>query len=389
MPRLLFIYLAKRVLFGTLVVQFALAAPVILSYLLYSLPAAAVRGGLLLPALVGTAPTVAYVTLPMAIGLATALEFARMSSEGMIAVLYALRLSVWSVCRPALACAMALVLIGYALANWVAPYYAGNIQDVLNVVRNSLNHRMLEPAHFYTFDHGVKTLYLERWETPDIAVNLFVRQISIEKRQEEIITGARAEFRRNASGVVLALSNGSIQTRPMDGGDVRIAKFDEYAMALPMQGSESLPQRSWRGVYELSSTEFSTSYIVARTDPRQLGEWMAEAAKRFGVPLLSVAHTLFAMALVLTFGNATGRRGGVGALLILLVPAIHVAFLVALEALLRVDARFAALLAALVALETLFSMWLITRLNMSAAPKPLHARFNAAASERRLAAPAA
>ena len=99
MPRLLFSYLAKKVLMGALVVQFTLAAPVVLSYLLYSLPPAAVRGGLVFPALVGTLPTVTYVTLPMAIGLATALEFARMSNEGMIAVLYALRLSVWSICR--------------------------------------------------------------------------------------------------------------------------------------------------------------------------------------------------------------------------------------------------------------------------------------------------
>ncbi len=61
----------------------------------------------------------------------------------------------------------------------------------------------------------MKTLYLERWETPDIAVNLFVRQLSIEKMQEETMTAARAEFRRNDAGVIVALSNGSIQTRSM------------------------------------------------------------------------------------------------------------------------------------------------------------------------------
>jgi lipopolysaccharide export system permease protein len=388
MPRLLFTYLAKRVLFGAIVVQFAICAPVILSYLLYQLPAAAARGGLLLPALTGTAPTVAYVTWPLAGGLATALEFSRMSSEGMIAVLYSLRLSVWGVCRPALACAAAFVAAGYGLANWIAPHYSSSLQDVLNVVHNSLNHRMLDAAHFYTFEHGTKTLYLERWETPDIAVNLFVRQISVEKRQEEVITGARAEFRRNASGVVVALTNGSIQTRSMDNGDVRIAKFDEYAMALPMQGSDSLPQRDWRGVYELSPAEFLAGYSVVRADRRQMGEWMAEAAKRFGVPLLSVTHTLLAMAIILTFGNATGRRGGAGGLLIFVVPVVHIAFLVALEALLRADARFAALLAGLVACEAFVSAWLILRLNMSRAPKRLDAGLEAAPAERLASGPA-
>ena len=83
----------------------------------------------------------------MAVGLATALEFSRMASEGMIAVLYALRLSAWSICRPALTLAAAITLFGYILANFIAPYYSSNMQDVLNVVRNSLNHRMLDAAH--------------------------------------------------------------------------------------------------------------------------------------------------------------------------------------------------------------------------------------------------
>ena len=388
MPRLLFFYLFKRIGFGALVVQLALSLPVVLSYLLYQLPPAAVRGGLVIPALVGVTPTVAYVTLPMAIGVATALEFARMASEGMIAVLYALRLSVWAICRPALTLAAGIVVLGYILANFVAPYYATNMQDVLNVVRNSLNHRMLDAARFYTFDAGVKTLYIERWETPDIAANLFMRQIQVKKMQEETITAARAEFRRNETGVVVVLSNGSIQTRSLTTGDVRIANFDEYAMALPMQGSASLPDRGWKGVYELGPFQFLAVREAARADPRQMGEWMAEAAKRFGVPALALAHTLLAMALVLTFGNITGRRGAAGSLAIVALPAVHIAFLVALESLLRVSGYFALLLVAAAATEIGVSVWLIGRLNHSGKPVRISPAYNAGA-ERGYAAPLA
>lgn len=379
MPRLLFFYLFKRIGLGVLVVQFALSVPVVLSYLLYQLPPAAVRGGLVFPALVGVTPTVAYVTLPMAIGVATALEFARMASEGMIAVLYALRLSVWSICRPALTLAAGIAVLGYVLANFVSPYYSANMQDVLNVVRNSLNHRMLDAAHFYTFDKGVKTLYIERWETPDLAVNLFVRQLSIEKMQEETITAARAEFRRNESGVIVALSNGSIQTRSLTTGDVRIANFDEYAMALPMQGSATLPNRGWRGVYELSADEFLASRPRAGGDPREIGEWMAEAAKRFGVPALALAHTLLAMALVLTFGNITGRRGAAGSLTIIAIPAVHIGFLVALESLLRISGLYILLLGGLALAEVGVSAQLIARLNRSGKPRRLAGAPSAAA----------
>ncbi len=374
MPRLLFFYLFKRVGFNVLVVQLALSVPVVLSYLLYQLPPAAVRGGLVIPALVGVTPTVAFVTLPMAIGVATALEFSRMASEGMIAVLYALRLSAWAICRPALSLAAGIVVLGYLLANFIAPHYSSNMQDVLNVVSNSLNHRMLDAAHFYTFSKGVKTLYIERWITPDIAANLFMRQVSLEKKQEETITAARAEFRRNESGVIVALSKGSIQTRSLASNEVRIANFDEYAMALPMQGSGALPDRGWKGVYELSAGPFLANLKLAKLDRRQLGEWMAEAAKRLGVPALALAHTLLAMALTLTFGNITGRRGAAGSLTIIAIPATHIGYLVALESLLRISPWFAVLLTAAVAAEIGVSLWLIARLNYSPRPK----RFDAA-----------
>lgn len=369
MPPLLFHYLFKRIGLGALVVQLALSVPVVLSYLLYQLPPAAVRGGLVFPALEGITPTVAFITLPMAVGVATALEFARMASEGMIAVLYALRLSVWSICRPALMLAVGVTALSYTLANFVAPYYSSNMQDVLNVIRNSLNHRMLDAARFYTFDNGVKTLYIERWITPDLAANLFVRQIIVDKMEEQTITAARAEFRRNQSGVIVALSNGSIQTRSLTSGDVRIANFDEYAMALPMQGSGSLPSRAWRGVYELPVGSFVMLRSSITGDARQTGEWWAEAAKRFGLPALAVAHTLLAMALVLTFGNITGRRGAAGSLAIIAIPAAHIAFLVALESLLRVDARYALLLLAMLAAEVGVSVWMLARLNYGPKPK--------------------
>ena len=367
MPRLLFFYLFKRIGLGVLVVQLALSVPVVLSYLLYQLPPAAVRGGLVTPALIGISPTVAFVTLPMAVGLATALEFSRMASEGMIAVFYALRLSAWSICRPALTLAAGITVVGYLLANFIAPYYSSNMQDVLNVVRNSLNHRMLDAAHFYTFDNGLKTLYIERWLTPDLAANLFIRQISIEKMQEETITAASAEFRRNDSGVIIALSNGSIQTRALpSGGDVRISNFDQYAMALPMQGSGTLPNRDWRGVYELSAAPFIANRQQAVTDPHLLGEWAAEAAKRFGVPALALAHTLLALALGLTFGNITGRRGAGGGLLNMAAPTAHIIFLVSLESLMRLKWHFAFLIVGFALAEAGLSIWLLARLNRNA-----------------------
>ena len=378
MPRLLFFYLARRVLLGALVVQIVLTIPVVMSALLHHLPPAAMRGGLLWPALAGTLPTVTYIALPMAFGVAAALEFARMSSEGMVAVLYSLRLSAWAVARPAIACAGVATLLGYLTSCWLAPAYVGTMHDVINVIRHSLNHRMLEPARFYTFETGGRTIYFERWETPDLATGVFIRQYSPEKKTEETITAARAEFRRNESNVVMILSRGAIQSQPENSDKVRVANFDEYAISLPMQGSGGLPQRSWRGVFEFNLIDFIGYYRFARHDPRILAEWASEATKRFAIPLLALSHTLLGIGLVLAVGSATGRRAMGSSAVIAVIPAAHLGILIAAETLVRIHPLFAGLIVGFVILEGAIGAVLIQRQQALIAPSRSRAEPDAA-----------
>lgn len=361
MPRILFFYLARRIFVAAVVVQVALTLPVVLTALFHQLPPAALRGGLVWPALVGTIPTVTYIALPMAMGVAAALEFSRMSAEGMMAVLYSLRLSIWAICTPALACAAVVTVLGYLLSCVVAPANVGTMHDVINVIRHTLNHRMLEAGQFYSFEDRQRTLYFERWETPDIATGVFIRQFSAEKNQEETITAARAEFRRNEASVVMILSNGSIQSRGRDSDHVRVAHFDEYAISLPMQGTEGLPPRPWKGVFELPIGAFLAYGKLAVYDPRIYAEWVSEATKRFVVPFLALSHTLLGIGLVVAVASATGRRATAASAVIAVIPAVHVAVLIAAETLIRLNPRLWILIAAIVASEVLVGALLIRR----------------------------
>ena len=370
MPKLLFVYLAKRMALSALLIELCLCVPVVMTSIFHYLPPTAVRGGLLWPALAGTMPTVLYIALPIAVGVAVMLEFIRMSAEGMIAVLYSLRLSVWSICAPAVAIAAGTVLIGYWLSCFVAPSYVGEMHDVIYVIRNSLNHRMLEPAHFYTFDYGTRTLYFQKWQTPDIAQNIFINQYSVEKKEEQIITAARAEFRRNENGVVMIMTDGSIETRPQGSASIRAANFDEYVMPLSMQGSGGLPKRGWRGVFEMQGASFFRDRSVEAAD-HKLPEWTSEAAKRLGLPILALTHVLFGIALVLTVSSATGRGSTATTLTVLAVPALHIAMLIAMETLVRKDPTLVWLVAAAILAELLAALWLLHRQNRVRAPSPL------------------
>jgi lipopolysaccharide export system permease protein len=363
MPRLLFFYLSNRIAAATLLVVTGLCVPVVMTTLFQYLPAAAIRGGLLLPALLGILPTVLYIALPMAVGVAVALEFARMSADGIIAVLYSMRLSAWAISFPAASVAIAAAAAGYWISSGYAPAHAGQMQDVIYVIRNSLNHRMLEPAQFYTFDNGARTLYFRRWRSADVVSGMFIHDFSTEKNEEQIITAAEAEFRRNANGVVLIMSDGSIETIPADGSSIRTANFDEYAMPVGMQGFGGLPQRNWRGVFELPFLEFFRERPSSGADPRQFAEWMSEAAKRCGIPLLALVHALLAIGLVLNAASARGGASAAVAASVFAIPAIHVAILVCAETLVRQDPRFVWLVGCAIVVEFAAAIILIERQN--------------------------
>lgn len=363
MPRLLFFYLSKRIAVAALLIEAGLCIPVVMTSLFHYLPPAAIRGGLLVPALLGTLPTVLYIALPMAVGVAVALEFARMSADGMIAVLYSLRLSAWAVTLPSAFVAIVAVGAGYWLSSVFAPAHVGEMHDVIYVIRNSLNHRMLEPAQFYTFDNGARTLYFRRWRSADVVSGMFIHQFSAEKNEEQIITAAEAEFRRNANGVVLIMSNGAIETLSTDGSTIRTAHFDEYAMPIGMQGSGGLPRRSWRGVFELPFWLFIQEGSFSVVDPHLFGEWMSEAAKRFGIPFLALTHALFAIGLVLSLASASGRATAATTTTMLAIPTIHVAILVAAETLVRHDPRLIFVVGLAIVAELAVAIFLIERQN--------------------------
>lgn len=363
MPRLLFFYFSKRIAIATLFIATGLCVPVVMTSLFHYLPAAAIRGGLLVPALLGTFPTVVYLALPVAVGVGVALEFARMSADGMIAVLYSLRLSAWAISAPAAFVAIAAIAAGYWLSTAFAPAYVGEMHDVIYVVRNSLNHRMLEPAHFYSFDNGGLTLYFRRWLSEDVVSGMFIHQFSAEKNEEQVIFAAQAEFRRNANGCVLIMSNGSIETIPADGMSVRTANFEEYAMPVAMQGSGSLPQRGWRGAFELRFLEFFREKPSPIIYPRLYAEWMSEGAKRFGIPLLALTHALFAIGLVLTIGSASGRARSAAMATLLAPPLIHVVILISAETLVRKDPHLVWLFALAIVAEFAAAIVLIARQN--------------------------
>lgn len=367
MPRLLYFYLGKRLFLSALLIETSLCVPVVMTSLFHYLPPTALRSGLLFPALLGTFPTVTYIALPMAVGVAVAVEFSRMSSEGMIAVLYSLRMSVWSISLPAVIVALFAVVCGYWFSFVVAPTYVGQMHDVIYVIRNSLNHRMLEPAQFYSFDDGARTLYFQRWKSRDVVSGIFIHQFSTEKNEEQIISAREAEFRRNDHGVLLIMTHGTLQSQPAGTTDMRTVDFDQHVLQIDMQGTGGLPKRNWVGVFELPAFKFFKVLPAEEKDRFQLAGWTSEAAKRILIPVMALTHTLFAIGLVLTFSSATGRSQA-GLIALASIPLVHIVILIGSESLVRQNPRLIAVVAAAIVVEFIAALALLYRQYANFAP---------------------
>jgi lipopolysaccharide export system permease protein len=234
------------------------------------------------------------------------------------------------------------------------------MHDVIYVIRNSLNHRMLEPAQFYTFDNGSRTLYFQRWKSDDVVNGIFIHQFSTEKNEEQIISAPEAEFRRNEHGVLLIMTHGTLQSEPAGTTDMRTTDFDQYVLQIDMQGTGGLPKRNWVGVFEMSWLNFFQFMPNPEGDRHQFAAWMSEAAKRIGIPAMALTHTLFAIGLVLTFSSATGRSAA-ALVALAAIPLVHITILIGSESLVQQDPRLIALVALAIISEFFAALILLFR----------------------------
>jgi lipopolysaccharide export system permease protein len=128
-----------------------------------------------------------------------------------------------------------------------------------------------------------------------------------------------------------------------------------------MQGTTGFPKRNWVGVFELPWMKFFHAWPGGdHIDKRLLSDWMSEAAKRFGIPILALTHALLAIGLVLTLSSTTGRNATtITALLV--VPALHIGILIGAESVVRRDPWLVFTVAIAILMELAAALFLIYR----------------------------
>ncbi len=304
----LFLLITRQLLLSTTVVLAALVLPIVMTIVVSHVPFRALMLGFWWPALVGSGPATTFMIMPVAVSVALVWSYGTMANDGIIAVLYSSRLSPFALLRPALLFMLLYTAGGYALGLVIAPATSGYLHDTIYTIREGTDPRLMEEGKVYEMPEGTSAISFDRWIGPWEVEKVFVRE-RLADGTERLIVAERAQFIKTDDSLFVLLKRGRIHSMKPGSKAASSGDFEQIAQPLGIGGTNKIRKREWRGVYEMSLSDFMKN----RSDPHLIDmvkrHYASEAVKRFVVPVMSLTHSLLALGLLLTFGPLTGRRG--------------------------------------------------------------------------------
>lgn len=350
------IYLTKRLLFTSFLMLLAVFVPVLMIQLISQLPRSALSSELVWPAMMGLAPTIFYITLPVVVGLANTWAYSEFATEGTLTTLYTAGLSTLNVRLPAFFIAILATMLGYAVSCEISPRGATQIENVVYLIENDLSPSLIEPQRFYTLNGGRRVIQYDERLNKNWIKGVFMRDID-SSGEEEVIFADDAIFERRTDESWIILRNGHIQYRKQ-GTDGDTVAFTQITRPTGLAG-ENFPKRKWTGFFEMPLREFFASYEKIKNDPRQLSQWTSEALERFGIPILALAHTMLGLALINLYGGNTGRSSKLTAAIVLCgILFVHFMLVLAAEFASSQGTTLAFIVAGAIVLQMLISIFL-------------------------------
>jgi lipopolysaccharide export LptBFGC system permease protein LptF len=350
-------YLVKQLALATLIATVVFSGPVILISLFSHLPGEDFFTELLWPSLSSIAPMILYQILPVLVAGAIVCCYGRFSSEGVLVTLHLAGQSIFRVRAPALFVATSATVVGYAMSCLIAPLTAGHLHDVLHFVRHDINPAMLRAGQLNDVDGGRVTIYFKNFLNKNEISTVFIREVGAEN-EEKVYVARRAVFERNAEQNGIVLFDGSIQEFKPSKGEVTTANFDRLSRPLITFGATN-SKRPYIIVDELSTPSLLRERVNAFNDLVEARSWTREAVKRFGIPVLTIVHTLLGLEFLALWGIMTDRRRQPVLLACGIIASIHFMVVIAAEQI-GLDLRWAWAVPAIVAAELAAAVALMT-----------------------------
>ncbi|HQF32039.1 MAG TPA: LptF/LptG family permease [Hyphomicrobiales bacterium] len=346
-------YMTRRLAFAAVLSTVGLSGPIILVSLMNHLPIFSVSSALLWPALYGIGCMILFHTIPILVAGTIIWIYGQFLAEGVLVTLYMAGRSTFAVKLPAFVVGLVAVAAGYALSLHYAPDSARFVHDVLFALRRDMNPDLLEAGKFNPFGRDGQVFFFERKVDGDRVAKVFIRQVDTDGQpqplQEKVYTADHAIFGGVQGERWVALVDGSVVISKRGADTLRRVHFTQLKWR-PVAEGEALT-RGYNFFDEMTTAEFWGARAEAFERSKSSREWAKEAVKRFALPLLALAHTMLGLELLTLFGLMTDRHGYFAAFLVGAVISLHLAIVLATEAIGKVDTAFAFVALAMIVVE--------------------------------------
>ena len=256
-------------------------------------------------------------------------------------------ISPWSVGARMMTVALWMTGFVYILA-WVAvPWSAGYAHDVFFSLDYDVVPALLRPGEFNQFDHGRKVIFFENSSDGQQLTNVFLRETARDGTERSYFAPL-ASMNGEGGTYHLVLFDGSMQYLDRSQGKTKVVGFS--AVGIPLATFGNGATRTQTFVDEFGLVRFFKARPDRSSDPETAGWWWRDAAKRFGIPPLTLIHTLFGLSLLAALGNPIRHHRNWAMLVCGVLLAMHLALVIVVE-LVFYSPRAALLVAALAGAE--------------------------------------
>jgi len=247
-------------------------------------------------------PSFLAVILPIALFVSVLYVYGRLESESELVIMRSAGLSQWTLAKPAVILATAVVGIGYAVAIYFQPAGFRAFKELQFDIRGDFAAVLLQEGAFTTLAEGV-TVYIRARETTGELRGILVHE-NRDKKRPVTMMAERGALVRTADGPRFVLFNGNRQEVDLGEVGLSLLDFERYAIDLSTYEASGGPR--WREPGERFLHELFNPG-TGLDDVNNAQRMRAEAHRRLTGPLYGLAYALIALGAVLA--GEFNRRG--------------------------------------------------------------------------------
>jgi len=247
-------------------------------------------------------PSFLAVILPIALFVSVLYVYGRLESESELVVMRSSGLSQWSLAKPALVLASAVVAIGYAVVLYFQPAGFRAFKELQFDIRGDFAAVLLQEGAFTTLAEGV-TVYIRARESNGELRGILVHE-NRDKKRPVTMMAERGALLRTSEGPRFVLFNGNRQEVDIGEVGLSLLHFERYAIDLSSYAASGGTR--WREPGERFLHELFNPG-PGLDDINNAKRMRAEGHRRLTGPLYGFALVLIALGAVLS--GEFNRRG--------------------------------------------------------------------------------